>query len=93
LFKTNFFQVIGGIVNLINYENRRGFQGRGISVIHIPNKKRFDIAIAKVHLPFMYTPTVQRVTLSQAQFVPPGNKKHFQVLIIRKKSHKEIMSS
>jgi len=58
---------------------------RQIISVHTPNDPKYDIAIAKVHLPFFYTRTVQEVALAPSQFVIPGNKKLFQFSITRKK--------
>jgi hypothetical protein len=69
-----FFQVIGGVVNLIQYQNRRGVQVRQISTVFVPNKTDLDLAIVRVHLPFQFTQTVQVVSLAHGGFVPPGKK-------------------
>jgi Trypsin len=74
LFKNNFFQVIGGAVNIKDWEKRHSVQARRISNVFTPNNTDADIAILKVHSPFVYTQTVQQVTLAQPHFIARSKK-------------------
>ena len=78
LFKNNFFQVIGGVVNIKDWQNRQGVQARRISNFFTPNNTAADIAILKVDSPFVFTQTVQQVSLAPPHFIARGKKKQFE---------------
>jgi hypothetical protein len=68
------FQVVAGVVNVVNYENKSVVQVRRISKTFTPAPQDVDLAIAKVNQPFLFINTVKGVTLADAAFTPPGNK-------------------
>jgi hypothetical protein len=71
------FQVIGGVVNIRNYQNKSRAKVRRISTFYTPYDTTVDLAIAKVHRPFIFINTVQGITLASAGTLPPGNQKFY----------------
>jgi len=79
LKKHFYFQIIGGVVNILNYQNNSLAKVRRISAFYIPSNTKVDLAIAKVHRPFRFINTVQGITLTPAGPLPPGNKQFYNL--------------
>jgi len=77
-----YFQIIAGVLNVVNFENTSLAQVRRISNTHIPPLRHVDLAIVEVHQPFLFMNTVKEVSLAPFGFIPPGNS---HLMIIRNK--------
>jgi len=67
-------QVVAGVINVVNYEDKNAVQVRRVSNTYTSAIKHLDLAITKVNQPFVINNTVKVVTLAEAGFILQGNE-------------------
>jgi hypothetical protein len=75
-YETKYFplQVVAGVINVVNYEDKNAVQVRRVSNTYTSAIKHVDLAIAKVNQPFVINNTVKAASLAEAGFIPQGNQ-------------------